>query len=70
MGIMTVVFAASLFLAGVFVPQIYKPFAMPEDFVQPGLLPETTAEKEVAPDSDGDAEKEDAPEEGAMELEA
>lgn len=72
MGIMTVVFAASLFVVGVFVPQIYKPFAMPEDFVQPGLLPETTAEKEVAPDSDADAdaEKEDAPEEQAMELEA
>ena len=56
LGIMTVVFAASLFLAGVFVPAIYKPFVLPDEFVQPDVLPA----KEV------EAEKEGAPEEGEV----
>lgn len=63
MGIMTVVFVLCLFLAGVFIPQIYKPFALPDSFVQPEALP--TKAKSLEED---DAEQ--PPEEAPEELEA
>ena len=61
LGIMTVVFAFVLFLAGVFAPVVYSPLELPEDFVQPEDIADTTGEKDAEPkkgDEMGEVQKE------------